>query len=104
LGARQREWLVTRRRDRRLLCTAALEISDVFLKADNLSPEAVAFVSELIDTFTQPPTLSDRLWSVSRVDKPGGVLALPRSVNAHPFCVRRPLAGPAHSSLSAHDS
>jgi len=103
-GARERALIVARRRVWRPTGAGALEISNAFLKADNLSPEAIAFVSELIDPFTQQQTLSDRLWSVSRVDQPGVALSLPCSVSAHPRCARRPLAGPAHSSLSAHDS
>jgi hypothetical protein len=36
----------------------------VLLEADDLGPEAVAFVRELIDTFTQLATVSDGFGSV----------------------------------------
>jgi hypothetical protein len=76
----------------------------VLLEADDLGPEAVAFVRELIDTFTQLATVSDGFGSVRWVYEAGAAGALSGTARAHPFCVRRPLAGPAHSSLTAHGS
>lgn len=82
----------------------AFELSDVPLETENLRPQSVAFIDQLIQALAKSLVVRERAWRVGRVDQPGGALALPSSVCAHPLCVRCPLAGPAHSSLSAHDS
>jgi hypothetical protein len=52
----------------------------VLLKADDLRPEAVAFVGEFIDALTQQVTVNDGVGSVSRIYETGVALALSSSV------------------------
>jgi hypothetical protein len=78
------------------------EISDVLLETYDLRPQAVAFVGELSDAFTQSVVVGDGCGGVDGVDEAGVAFALPGAVRAHPFRIRRPLAGPADSSRTGH--
>jgi hypothetical protein len=78
------------------------KISDVLLKTYDLRPQAVTFVGELSDALTQPVVVGDHCRRVGGIDEAGVAITLSGAVRAHPFRVRRPLAGPPHSSRAGH--
>jgi hypothetical protein len=82
----------------------AFEFSHVLLKTEDLGQESVALVDELINAFTEDLVDDQDAGWIGRIDQPGVALALSSAVRSHPLRVRRPLAGPARSSLTAHDT
>ena len=79
-----------------------MEISVVLLETDDLGPQAVAFVGELSDALVQPVVVGDRSRGVGGIDEAGVAFTLSGAIRAHPFRVRRPLLGSAHSSRTGH--
>jgi hypothetical protein len=65
-------------------------------------PQAVAFVGELSDTFTQPMVVGDGSGGSGWIHDAGVAFTLSGAVRAHPLRVRRPRAGSAHSSRTGH--
>jgi hypothetical protein len=85
-----------------LFGVGAFEFLNVLLETNDLGPQAVAFVGELSDAFTQPVVVGDHSGSVGGIDETGFAFTLPGAEGTHPFRVRHPLPRSARSCVTSH--